>query len=171
MEWQGINLSLTRQNFWLKETKKNIGYMMISIIVSFVIGLLAIFSYQEKKIIYQNDLNKYQHIQQEIENIEGRIEQIKQNVRKGDVEFIDNKIVERFLLYITQFQVSGVIETIQLYRDGEIICKIIGKLHHQSEFQHIEQQLKETNLEYQVEQYQTNEKQQIEFTLLIKLGE
>ena len=170
MEWQGIDLSFSRQFYWLKETKRNIIKMMMSIIILVLFAVIMLMVYHKSYEVYQLNVEQSQEYQNKIERIESKINHLKQAVRKEELNAIENKFVERFLLYIEQFEVSGAIDSIQLYRNDKVFLKIIGKLHHQSEFQRIEKQLKESKLDYQIEQYQTNDKQQVEFTLLIKFG-
>lgn len=171
MEWQGIDLSFSRQSYWIKETKQNLIKVLTGAIIAILLSVLMMFFYKNHQDIYQLNVAQYQEEQNKIALIESQISHLIKTAKKDELHIIDHKVIDTILLYIEQFQVSGAIESIQLYKNEKVFCKIIGKLHHQSEFQRVEKQLKESHLDYQVEQYHTNDKQQIEFTLLIKLGE
>ncbi|AUI66179.1 MULTISPECIES: hypothetical protein [Glaesserella] len=167
MEWQGINLNGFREQQWLKQTEKNLWFLTACICIS--ITSLAIISWHNQ-LLYQQDREIQKQVeQQKAHNAEliEKIEQLSLQHQNQTYETISSEQINAFVHYLKHIQLSGVIDTIHFYKNNQAILKIVGKLQDEKEIKILEDQIKASNHQYQIEHIQMNKNHQFEFSLLI----
>ncbi|KAE9540423.1 hypothetical protein HT665_00715 [Ursidibacter maritimus] len=168
MEWQGINLSGYNQEKWATENIRNLVKIMVTLIVSLLIGIVIIF--EQLSLHQQIDIIKDQTAQQthHLSQIREKIEKLKQQIISPN-QSLSQKSIHFFVDYLKNFKAKGRLEMIQLSIDHNEMVKIFGKTRTQEEFILIEQQLKNLNIDYNITHLHNNKENLIEFQIHIDL--
>lgn len=154
---------------WLKKHIINLCYITLNIIFSIVIASVILFFSIPAEKEYQHTQNKLHATQNKINQLTKRIAELKNTQTQTVSTYLTKKHLTDFLDYLSHFPIAGSLEISQITQDEEAKIKISGKLHRQTDFEHITQQLKQQNMPYKIDNFQRNEKNKIDFNLIITL--
>lgn len=168
MEWQGIDISGNRQQKWRAKSLNSLLWLGVSFLFSILIAVLLTYfslTFSKEKAGYQQQNNA---LSQQQEQIERQIAQIKnRNSFQTERKYLNKEAVTQFIHYLSEFSVQGAIDISQLYVDDKKKIKLIGKAFNHREFEQITHQLKQKEIQYQIDNFQTNDKSQIEFNITL----
>ena len=171
MEWQGINLNGYRQQQWLTESVKNLYYLTACVVISTLLALLISWQNQHQQHQFHALAQQQQQSKAQQTALTQQIEQLTLQSQNKNTKSLENKQITAFLNYLSGIKLSGIIEIAQLYQAENTVFKLTGKVSSPTQFSQLEQQLKAMNYIYQIEQFETREKSEIEFSLHIDLKE
>ncbi|MDH2999043.1 hypothetical protein A1D22_04095 [Pasteurellaceae bacterium LFhippo2] len=173
MEWQGVDISGNRIARWINGSIRALLWLSLSLFAS---GLFCYFIYKSvSQLIIKNQQDRQiinqQH--QELNRLEQQINKLKNQLQGNtQITYFSKKRILGIIHYLQQLPIQGGLNVAQLYFDEETNqekLKLIGILNTSSEFEQLEQQLKQYNYRYQLIHFQTNEQHQINFSLVIDL--
>lgn len=173
MAIKGIDLSPDHEQHWLQKNNRNLGYLMLTILLSFGLAL-AIFTYssQIEQQSKQHQL-ELQNAKTKLNQLTQRISHLKNNVATEKPIYLEKAQLTNFITYLNHFPISGQIEISQLYyeqndsKNQHTKIRIAGKSESQTDFEKVTQQLKQRNLSYKIEHFQRTENNQLDFSLII----
>ncbi len=171
MEWQGINLNGYRHQQWLTQSVKNLSYLTACLVISTLLALLIHWQNQQQQHQFHELAQQRQQSQEQQTALSQQIEQLTLQSQNKSRQSLENRQITAFLNYLLGIQLSGIIEIAQLYQAENTVFKLTGKVSSPAQFSQLEQQLKTMNYLYQIEQFETREKSEIEFSLHIDLKE
>lgn len=171
MEWQGINLNGYRHQQWLTQSVKNLSYLTACLVICTLLALLIHWQNQQQQHQFHALAQQRQQSQEQQTALTQQIELLTLQSQNKSTQSLENKQITAFLNYLSGIKLSGIIEIAQLYQAENTIFKLTGKVSNPAQFSQLEQQLKSMNYIYQIEQFETREKSEIEFSLNINLKE
>lgn len=171
MEWQGINLNGYRHQQWLTQSVKNLSYLTACLVISTLLALLIHWQNQQQQHQFHALAQQRQQSQEQQTALSQHIEQLTLQSQNKSTQSLENRQITAFLNYLLGIKLSGIIEIAQLYQAEHTVFKLKGKVSSPAQFIQLEQQLKTMNYLYQIEQFETREKSEIEFSLHIDLKE
>lgn len=171
MEWQGINLNGYRHQQWLTQSVKNLSYLTACLVISTLLALLIHWQNQQQQHQFHALAQQRQQSQEQQTALTQQIEQLTLQSQNKSTQSLENRQITAFLNYLLGIKLSGIIEIAQLYQAENTIFKLTGKVSSPAQFSQLEKQLKTMNYLYQIEQFETREKSEIEFSLHIDLKE
>ncbi|QLB21113.1 hypothetical protein A6B43_06055 [Vespertiliibacter pulmonis] len=169
MEIKGIDLSSIREQRWLRKNYINLIEWIASIVISSALSIGIIIETIPLRNLSLENKKTLNIIKERIRKEELAISQLKNNQQNININYLQKEDLKKFIDYLTDFPVNGIIETSQLYEENGVKIKINGKLTNDSSFEKITKQIKNNNYSYKLENFQTNEDNKIEFSLNIKL--
>lgn len=170
MERLGVDLSGYSLVKWKQKSKTSLICLGITLLLSLTFSL-AIFYFSLEHIAQYQEVNQsVTQLNQQITQMERELEQVKQGtIQYKTSSYLIPSATSQLLDQLNQLGIKGVIESSQIYFDGKPILKLSGRLANLTQFDTFIQPLKQQKREYKVENFQTNEKNQLEFSLLISI--
>lgn len=170
MEWHGINLSGYHHIIWQRRSITLFIRLGLVILLSILFALPLY--YFAKKIEMENRAISQRIQQKELNKMTmaHQIEQLKQliffpanlsNIKKGEMTQIVN--------FLQTLPIQGGIEQVSISQTNNIQISLSGKLN-TSDFEKLEQHIKNNSLSYQIIQLQSDKHHQLQFNLLIEWG-
>ncbi|WP_373777065.1 hypothetical protein [Glaesserella sp.] len=172
MEWYGIDLSGGPTQKWVKTTILNLGKLCICLLIA---TLFAVFIYWEAVHLEKKNkhyLTQINQLKQQIKNTTEAIEQLKNHQSiVSPSEYITAEKITLFTAFLQHFPLQGSLEISQLYLHNGTKIKLIGKLTSPKELEQLEKSLTKNRYRYSIENLQTNDKHQIDFSLIIQMDQ
>lgn len=168
MEWQGIDLSGSKKSEWVFTTYKTIKKIVFSLIFIITVGLTLGTNYLHKKQEVGSLVEQLNQLKTENTMLIQKLSNLQNN--KQILPFIKSKQIEESFQLIERLPLkNGGINSIQFYLDNNFYLKIIGNLSSQSDFQALENFLREQTLfDLKVDQINLNHSNETNFIFTIK---
>lgn len=172
MEWQGIDLSANRQKNWILAILKSVKQITLSFLILGTISiLLTFYNWQKKTEIQPLELQLSQR-NTEIFNMEQHLLLLKND---GQIQLptANSNHIDDFVRIIINLPLkNGGVTSIQIYSDDALYMRMSGKLDEHTDFQNVEQYLKEfVFIELKTDYVKLNDKNETDFIFTLKYSE
>lgn len=168
---KGIDLSGYHRRNWYKQAVKNLLGLAVMFTLSLAVaGGLSYFAWQSDITLHQQ-ATQLQKLQRQAESTDKQIAQLRQQQQsKQAPSYLQPTSVSQFIQQLSEISVHGALEMSQLYTDNGAKLKLLGTLTNAHQFEQLLAPLKQQKRSYKIEQFQTDEKNQLTFSLLIELA-
>lgn len=164
---KSINLGLSLQQKWVKESINHLFKLLFSLIV-FILVAFAITLYNDYK--KDNILTLEQHINEQKEQLE-KIEQHLENLTPLPINYtkvLKPEEIENLVSLLQELPVkSAGISVIRFYVDQGLKLKIAGAYQNPQDFEELEDFFKDNGFNIDIEYLQSNDKAKADFSIIV----
>lgn len=169
MEWQGVDLSNSKQADWVSTHYTTLKHIFYFFLLIAGISLCLVFYHLQKKQEIELLANQLNQLQTETTVLENKMIYL-QNAHKTELAFAKSPEIEKLLNLIYQLPLkNGGIHSIQIYIEQSLYLRLSGKLNSNAEFQILEEYLRHQHIaELKTDKINVNHKNETHFIFTLK---